>query len=165
MIILFIAFAIGALLGALILVGAKNPVHSALGLVATLISTSALYALLHAPFLAMVQVAIYAGAIMVVFIFVTMLLNVGAAGGSARGPLRVQASAITIAALFAAAIGAVVWRFAPAAIPPTVPDDFGSTADLGTQLLGPLTLPFEAASLLLLVAMVGAIVLAQRGRE
>ena len=165
MIILFIAFAIGALLGALVLVGAKNPVHSALGLVVTLISTSALYALLHAPFLAMVQVAVYAGAIMVVFIFVTMLLNVGAAQGSARGPFRVQAGAVAIAVLFAATIAAVVWRYLPSAVPPRVPDDFGSTADLGAQLLGPLMIPFEAASLLLLVAMVGAIVLAKRGRD
>jgi len=165
MIILFIAFAIGALLGALVLVGAKNPVHSALGLVVTLISTSALYALLHAPFLAMVQIAVYAGAIMVVFIFVTMLLNVGAAEGSARGPLRVQVGAVIIAALFAATIGAVVWRYLRMSPLPVVQDDFGSTANLGAQLLGPLMIPFEAASLLLLVAMVGAIVLAKRGRD
>jgi NADH-quinone oxidoreductase subunit J len=164
MTILWAVFAITALVGAILVVGAKNPVHSALGLVVTLCSTSTLYACLHAPFLAVAQVAVYAGAIMVVFIFVTMLLNVHREEGAACAPFRVQVGAVALAAAFAAIIGYLVWRALPVATPAAVGADFGSTPNIGAQLLGPLGLPFEIASLLLLVAAVGAIILAKWGK-
>jgi NADH-quinone oxidoreductase subunit J len=165
MIILWAVFAISALVGAILVVGARNPVHSALALVVTLCSTSALYACLHAPFLAVAQVAVYAGAIMVVFIFVTMLLNVHRGEAMARAPFRVQIGAVALAAAFAASIGYLVWHALPASAPATVGADFGSTPEIGAQLLGPLALPFEIASLLLLVAAVGAIILAKWGKQ
>ena len=163
MIILFIAFAIGALLGALILVGAKNPVHSALGLVATLISTSALYALLHAPFLAMVQVAIYAGAIMVLFVFAVMVLALGREGERQESQWLRPRMWLGPAALAAVLLGELIYVLASgaAAVAGGTPVVVGPQ-EVGAALFGPYALGAELSSMLLLAGMVAAYHLARR---
>lgn len=165
MIVIWLIIAIIAVGAGIMVVTLDNPVHSALSLVLTLVCIAAMYAMLNASFVAIVQVAVYAGAIMVLFLFVIMLLNLTREEG------RVRAST---PALFAACLFAVVTAGALAtAVGVTTGSGmaypagfnqytFGSPQHIGIVLFGPGLLPFEVTSLLLTVAMVGAILLARR---
>lgn len=153
-----------ALVGAVITVAAKNAVHAALGLVGTLISVAGLFASLNASFLAATQVIVYAGAIMVLFLFVIMLLN-------ANQPISGRDPVPFVREL--AGIGGVVLAGALAVIALTHRDPRplaegaqalrgGGAGPVGEVLLTRFLLPFEAVSILLLVAIVGAVALVQR---
>ena len=164
--VLFFIAAIGALGGALGVVILRNPFYSVLALVAHLVALAVLFLLLHAEFLAAGQVVVYAGAVMVLYVFVVAYI-----GGSDE-PLRPESGALgTFGPLFAAAIavelciaflgtglGAVDSRG------PAVGAGFGSPAEIGALLLQKFLVAFEGASFLLLVAAVGAVVLARRRR-
>jgi NADH-quinone oxidoreductase subunit J len=164
--VLFFVAAFGALGGALGVVILRNPFYSVLALVAHLVALAMLFLLLHAEFLAAGQVVVYAGAVMVLYVFVVAYI-----GGSDE-PLRPEGGALaTFGPLFAAAI-AVELCVALLGTGlesldsrgPDVSAGFGSPAEIGALLLRKFLVPFEAASFLLLVAAVGAVVLARRRR-
>jgi len=152
-----------AILSAAGVVIARMAVHSALFLVATLFCLAVLFLTLGAEFLAVVQVLIYAGAIMVLFLFVITLLNPGREEGPER--LRGQGVLAAILGLVLLVEGALVARFGGLVSLPTTPPSptLGNTQQLALVLFSVYALPFELASVLLLAAIVGAIVLA-RGR-
>ncbi len=159
---MFSGMAIGCALGVIF---HRNPVHCALLLVGVLLALSGLFVLLNAPFIAALQILVYAGAIMVLFLFVVMLLNV-------RGetPLLTRGAAKGFGILFALVVFVeLLWTVLgpagePAGIPEVevVPSDFGSPAAIGRSLYTVWLYPFEITSILLLIAVVGAVVLAKR---
>jgi NADH-quinone oxidoreductase subunit J len=163
--ILFFVAAAGALGGALGVVLLRNPFFSVLALVAHLISLALLFLLLRAEFIAAAQLVVYAGAVMVLYVFVVAYVGgveetVGGEGAIGRvGPLF---AAALLAELCIAIIGSAL----PAidSHGPHVAAGFGSPGAIGKLLLEKFLIPFEAASFLLLVAAVGAVVLAQRRR-
>jgi len=165
-VLLFWSFAGLAVLSALLCITRKNPVASALWLVVTMFQIAALFVLLDAQFLAVLQVLVYAGAIMVLFLFVIMLLNLGRGGASdIRGP-----AGLAVATLLAGALGLqlfIVARTAPAGTPGASQMALAEQAEgmvgvVARPLFTTYLVPFEITSVLLLVAIVGAVVLAKR---
>jgi NADH-quinone oxidoreductase subunit J len=164
--VLFFVAGIGALAGALGVVVLRNPFYSVLALVCHLVALALLFLLLNAEFIAAAQVVVYAGAVMVLYIFVVAYI-----GGSDE-PLRPEGGAISaFGPVFAAAIGVeLTIAFIASGLAaldtrgPDVGAGFGSPEAIGQLLLTRFLVPFEAASYLLLVAAVGAVVLARRRR-
>src|SRR5215208_630194 len=109
--IVFYVFAVAAIASATLCILQRNPVSAALWLVSTMFSLAAIYVLLNAQFIAAIQVLVYAGAIMVLFLFVIMLLNLGHAQSDIRGPSSV-AAAIVIVGLLVIELAAL-WRYTP----------------------------------------------------
>ena len=140
----------------------KNAIHSALYLILNFLCVAFLYVMLDASFLALVQVAVYAGAIMVLFLFVIMLLGAEKLGLSEtlawQKPLAILLGII----LAVEAVYVLFFKAAPAIPAAVLPDGFGSPSSIGTDLFQSYLLPFEVTSVLLLVAMIGAIVLTRR---
>jgi len=161
----FVLLSAVTLASALFLVVLRNAVHGALCLVVTLGCLAVFYLMLGAEFVAVVQVAVYAGAIMVLFLFVLMLLNVqGQEGLLAERPGYQMAGAVIMGALLLAevVVKAPHGAYATAAGPAALPPGFGSPGQVGMLLFSRYLLPFELTSVVLLVAMVGAVVLARR---
>jgi NADH-quinone oxidoreductase subunit J len=164
--VLFFIAAIGALSGAIGVVLLRNPFYSVLSLVIHLISLAALFLLLRAEFVAAAQVVVYAGAVMVLYVFVVAYVgggveSVARSGAALRvlGPLFALAVAIELCvALLGSALKGISGRGAP-----YVPG-FGTPRHIGQLFLTTYLFPFEVASLLLLVSAVGAVVLARRRR-
>jgi NADH:ubiquinone oxidoreductase subunit 6 (subunit J) len=162
--VIFFITAIGAIAGALGVVMLRNPFFAVLALAAHLVSLAGLFLLLRAEFVAFAQVIVYAGAVMVLYVFVVAYVGGGEAlpsGGVLRvlGPLFALALAIVLAiAMLGSALQGIKGHGAP-----FIPG-FGTPAHIGTLLLTKYLFPFEAASILLLVAAVGAVVLARRRR-
>lgn len=153
-----------ALVTAVGMVLARNMVHSALFMVSHFGLTAILYLLLDAPFLAAAQVIVYAGAIMVLFLFVVMLL--GNEEARLDEPIAGQRPVAVVALLvLGASLVAVAARGVPAAAGQAVPSGFGSPQQVGEALYTRWVLPFEIVSLILLVAMVGAVVIAHFRRR
>jgi NADH-quinone oxidoreductase subunit J len=163
----FFAGAIGALGGAIAVIALRNPFYSVLALVVHLVSLAGLFLLLYAEFLAAAQVVVYAGAVMVLYVFVAAY--VGGADEPMWEPIpgqRFLAPVLGLALfveLSVAVIGSGLQGLDTEG--PTVDAGFGSPEAIGKLLLERFLIPFEAASLLLLLAAVGAIVLAARRRE
>ena len=153
----FIALAIVATGAGVLLT--RNAIYAVLFLVANFSLVAVLYLVLGAPFLAMAQVTVYAGAIMVLFLFVIMLL--GAERLPGKEPLKSQRPLALILGgiLLAQTIGFVVWGFLNAAPLPEAPADFATPTQVASLLFTKYALPFEITSVILLVAVVGAIVL------
>ena len=152
---------------AVLVVSTKDTVHSVLFLVLDFLFVAALYVLLGAQFLAAIQVLVYAGGIVVLYLFVVMLVNLkrppeAYEDPNRRGKLGFALSAAVLIELGAiAAIGYV--RPAPALAPPSAALPVtGNTEEVGWLLYTSYLIPFEIASMLLLVAMIGAILLAKR---
>jgi NADH-quinone oxidoreductase subunit J len=162
--LLFILFAGMAIGCAVSMVAQRNPLYGAISLIGVFISLACLYVTLAAPFIAAVQVIVYAGAIMVLVVFVIMLLNVE---DEEQLPLRLRSLvpiAVGLAAiLFAEAAFIIFFVQASPATPTTNISDVGLTSSIGTGLFTTYLLPFEITSILLLMAIVGAITLARRG--
>jgi NADH-quinone oxidoreductase subunit J len=164
--ILFFIAAIGAITGAIGVVAIRNPFYSVLSLVCHLISLAALFLLLRAEFVAAAQVIVYAGAVMVLYVFVVAYVGGGeeplAGGGNALkvfGPLFALALAIELCiAMLGTALKGVDTKGAPYVL------GFGTPAHIGKLFLTTYLFPFEVASLLLLVAAIGAVMLARRRR-
>jgi NADH-quinone oxidoreductase subunit J len=197
-ILLFLLFGASALVTAIMTVLFPNPVRSALFLVLNLFCVAVLYLLLNAYFLAVVQVIVYAGAIMVLFLFVIMLLNLGTPDRSVDKLRWQQPAAVGIALVLTALFGAVIYQSVPAdppaaammmpapnvyapesapnpylteqrmdpnRLPDITPDSMGTAAGIGQSLYNPgqaWLFPFEATSILLLIAVIGSVVLAKR---
>jgi len=159
--ILFIIFAALCLTGAVNLLFQKQPINSALSLIVVMTSLAVLYLLLGAEFLAAAQVIVYAGAIMVLFTFVVMLLNAGreerTLGSRAYRTVGLPAVAAILAVIATSFIK--LQGFGDA----RMDDQITSTADLSTVLFTKLLLPFEVTSVLILVAILGSVALARKG--
>jgi NADH-quinone oxidoreductase subunit J len=170
--LLFYLFGAIAVAASLLVVLGRNPMHSVLLLIVSFAALAGLYIGLDAPFAAVVQIIIYAGAIMVLFLFVVMLLNAhreddapGGMRGLAHGPLRLGAAA---AVVLVAELGWALTRAARgggdllASGPGADPAALQSVRSLGNVLFTDYSLAFEVTSILIIVAMVGAVVLARR---
>ena len=159
--IIFLVLAAVAVLGAVSLILQRHPIHSALSLIVVMVALAGLYLLMGAEFVAAVQIIVYGGAIMVLFVFVIMLLNAGEEERTNFSKLATYAGlplAVAIAGLIAAAIHRSSVSF-PAAGPNGA---LTSTKALSILLLREFVYPIELTSFLVLVAILGAIVLAQR---
>ena len=159
----FLFFAVVAIASGLTVVVARNPIHSALALMVCFVQVAAVFLLLRAPFLAVIQLFVYVGAVIILFLFVIMMLDVRK---EARVPFlkRWVAIAVAIVALLATEMFALLltggqWR-APAYMPRA--GGMTSVRDLSTTLFTEFLLPFEVASVILLVALVGAIILTRK---
>jgi len=158
-VLVFMVVATVAVVSAMVVLLHKNPVIGALFLVTNLVCIAVLYLLLDAQFLAAIQVIVYAGAIMVLILFVIMLLSLkreeGIHAGSAQRFLGALA-ATGFVALIVRGILPISWRVA------SVRSDFGTAEFIGRRLFSQYFYPFEMISLVLLVAMAGAVVLAKK---
>lgn len=160
--ILFYIFAALTLICGFLVVAnpfSRNPVTSAMFLVLTIVSLAGLFVLLHAFFLAAVQVLVYAGAVMVLFLFVIMLLDLKEEERRQFSRFGLATGVIAVGGL-AALMAHTIWTTQPAGA--AVPQLEGSTAPLGKALFTQYLLPFEIVSVLLLVAMVGVILLSKK---
>jgi len=161
MVPLFYLFALLAVIAALSVVLQRTPVYSALSLIVVLCALAVIYLLLGAEFMAAIQVIVYAGAIMVLFVLVIMLLNAGREKPSERSRLA-HWLGVPLVAIFLIEVLAVVWRqFPPGSPSYAAPLDAGPAA-IGTLLFRNYVLPFEVTSILILVAVMGAVVLAKK---
>ena len=166
--VLFYLFAGVAVVASLLVIAQRNPIYSVLFLIASFGALSGLYVLLEAPFVAMIQIIVYAGAIMVLFLFVVMLLNApheDTEEDHVRGRLPAPGRVRAFGALLALAlVGELIWvllgsrrsevTFAGEAV--------SSVGAIGRVLFTDYAFPFEVTSVLILVALVGAVVLARR---
>jgi NADH-quinone oxidoreductase subunit J len=155
------ALALLLVASALVVITNRNPVTSAVALAFNLVAIAGLYMVLDAQFIGLLQVIVYAGAIMVLILFVIMLLNLReeAKAHPAGTIQRVLAPAASL--LFAVVIGRALWSSAPSSFPEKA-EGFGTAAVLGRELFTRFYFPFEAISLLLVVAMIGSVLLAKR---
>ena len=153
-----------AILSALLIVIHPNPMVSVLFLIVNLFSVALFYLILNAQFLAAIQVIVYAGAIMVLFLFVVMLLNLKAEEGLRGGGGPQRYGAIVLGGLFAGLMFHALRNRGPRPYfePGSFDSGFGTARDLGHLLFTRYLFAFEAASLLLIAAMIGAVILAKR---
>lgn len=163
--IFFYIFAAVAVISALCVVTLRNPVHSAFSLIICLVQVAAIFILLRSPFLAVVQVFIYVGAVMVLFLFAVMVLDMGKE--TIREHMHSQTiPAVGIVVLLLALIGWLISRGGITA--PLGPFDEAALAKntevIGKTLFTEYIFPFEVVSLLLLIALVGAVVLVMKER-
>lgn len=159
--ILFIVFAAFCLAGAINLLMQSHPINSALSLIVVMTSLAVLYLLLGAEFLAIAQIIVYAGAIMVLFVFVVMLLNAGREErtlGSRAARVVGFPAVVALLALFATVILHTTGLGVSSASQPIT-----ATTDLSAVLFRDLLLPFEVTSVLILIAILGAVALARLG--
>jgi NADH-quinone oxidoreductase subunit J len=158
----FALFALLALGSSLMVVAHRNPIYSTLSLVLTLFAVAVLFVLLGAPFIATLQLLIYAGAILVLFLFVIMLLNIGRDEGVPGGHRAQLATAIIGGAVFAGMLALVLRQGFTGAANPPLTAELVSLGGLARELFTEYLLPFEIVGLLLLVAVIGATVVARR---
>jgi NADH-quinone oxidoreductase subunit J len=165
--VLFFGAALGTLGGAVGVIALRNPFYGVLALIVHLFSLAVLFLLLSAAFLAAAQVVVYAGAVMVLYVFV--VAYVGGTGESAWEPIPGQRFlALLLGAAIFIELAIAVLASSLLALGTGGPDvkaGFGDPAEIGTLLLEKFLIPFEASSILLLLAAVGAVVLAGRKRE
>jgi NADH-quinone oxidoreductase subunit J len=159
--ILFYILAVLAVAGGLLMVTQKNPLSGAFSLILSLVSLAGLFAMLHAEFVFILQVLVYAGAIMVLIIFTIMLLNLKKEELE-EAPVGWMRTLLTALVCAVAAFGAVrvLGQVAPGTA--TVTPDFGSLETVGRSMLSSFIYPFEIISLILLVAIVGVVLLAKK---
>ncbi len=163
----FFAGAIAALGGAIAVIGLRNPFYSVLALIVHLVALAGLFLLLYAEFVAAAQIVVYAGAVMVLYVFVAAYV------GNVEEPLwepipgqRILAPLVGLALFVELSIAVVGTGLKTLDTEgPTIPAGFGSPAEIGQLMLEKFLIAFEAASLLLLLAAVGAVVLAAKRGE
>ena len=171
----FWIFFASAVVSAAMCILRRNPVSAAMWLVSTMFSLAAIFVLMDAPFLAAIQVLVYAGAVMVLFLFVIMLLNLDVSATDVRGSLSIG-GAVAVTGLLVVELGAL-WVYTPERLaqellpagattfPGAIPAEAMSgniVLDVAKPLFDAYLIPFEATSVLLLAAVVGAVVLAKR---
>ena len=159
--ILFIVFAGLCLAGALNLLLQKHPINSALSLVVVMTSLAVLYLLLGAEFLAAAQIIVYAGAIMVLFTFVIMLLNAGREERTLGSKSAIALGFPAVAAILAVIATVILKAQGLGSV--SLDDGITSTEELSRVLFHELLLPFEVTSVLILIAILGAVALARKG--
>ncbi len=153
-----------AVVSAILTVTRRNPVKSVLFLILNFFCLALLYLTLHAEFLAIIQILVYAGAIMVLFLFVIMLLNLGndETLRERSGPARIVGLSIALVVLVQ--LGMLLFRTEAAPGPP-LPAGFGTAEKFGGSLFREYLVPFEMTSIMLLAALVGVIILAKKKLE
>jgi NADH-quinone oxidoreductase subunit J len=156
----FVPAAALAVAGGVGVVAARQPVHSAIALLIVLAALAVTYLLLAAQFIAALQIIVYAGAIVVLFLFVIMLLHARSGEEGATKLPGQRAAAVLFGALYLAALLAAV--LATARPWPPAPPEFGTAQHVGEALYRTYVLPFELASVVLLVGVVAAVVLGRR---
>lgn len=160
--LVFLALSFFAIAGGIAMLVYKSPIYAALGLLISVLSVAGLFALLSATFLFMVQIIVYAGAIMTLILFILMFLNIGE-DDLPQEPKKYLL--IAMGAIFMIPVNLLVLEGVsklPDADMSIVPEGFGGIKELGMKLYTDWLLPFELISILLLVALVGAVVLAKR---
>lgn len=155
----FIAFV--AVASAVYFVIAKNPLYAILSLIVTFFSIAAFYVLLNAQFLGIVQVIVYAGAIMVLFLYVLMMLNLNAKDESKKHNVNMLLGVISACILFVGMIGAYKGIAQTNAIA-NIDSSIGLTKNLGKLLFNEYVLPFELASILILAGIVGSVLIGKK---
>jgi NADH-quinone oxidoreductase subunit J len=160
--ILFVGLALVAVASAVGLLLSKSAIYAALNLIINFVTVAIFYLTLGGPFIALTQVTVYAGAIMVLFLFVIMLLGAEQLGGGSTLPWQRPLAFVLGGILVFEAIYAFVTRVTGPAAPSQLPEAYGSPASIGALLYSAYLLPFEVISILLLAAMVGAIVLTRK---
>jgi NADH-quinone oxidoreductase subunit J len=163
--VLFVIFGLICVAGAINLLVQRHPINSALSLVVVMASLALIYLLLGAEFVAAIQVIVYAGAIMVLFVFVIMLLNAGAEERSrgSRIALIVGVPGVVILATSVAwLMGQSAGRLGDVSISAS---DFGETHAIARLLFRDFLLPFEVTSVLILIAIMGAVVLGKKDSQ
>lgn len=161
----FAIFALAALLSAVVVVVHRNPVYATMSLVVTLVSTAVLFVLLGSPFLAALQVLLYTGAILVLFLFVIMLLNVGKERPSGGSGGAQNWAAVVLAMLLAGSLIRLFWDAYSGRLAAELTPEFTSLRGISELLFSTYLLPFEIIGLLLLVAVVAASWVARRADD
>lgn len=159
--VVFVPAAAMAVAGGVAVIVARQPVHSAIALLVVLAAMAVTYLLLAAQFIAVLQVIIYAGAIVVLFLFVIMLLHARSGEGPVEKLPRQRGAAAVFAALFLAALLAGSLAAARPLAP--APEGFGTAQQVGEALFVTYLLPFEMASVILMVGIIAAVVVVKRG--
>ncbi len=164
--IIFLGLAAVAIATAVSMLVSRNAIYSAVFLVMNFITIAVLYLLLNAAFIALVQVTVYAGAIMVLFLFVIMLLGAEHVETSRGMPWQLPV-ALIFGLVLVGEFGLMLYTRTDALTETvqSVAEGFGSPASVGSELFRGYLIPFEITSVLLLVAMVGAIVLSRNDRK
>jgi NADH-quinone oxidoreductase subunit J len=168
--IVFYTAATLAVAGAVGVIWFKNPVHAALSLLATFLAVAGLFVLRHAEFIAAVQIVVYAGGVMVLFLFVMMLVNVQTLPREYQYVHRLVPAAVVTGGILAAVLAAGILTSGHAAAAPSAAlvsvegQVMGNTEAVGWMLYRDFLLPFEVVSIVLLVAMIGAIVMGRKDR-
>lgn len=160
--ILFWILTVAALFSAIMVVTSKNPVHSVLWLIATFFAISGHYVLLNAQFLAIVNIIVYAGAIMVLFLFVIMLMNLNNPTHKLKNRVLQLVGGIAAGCLLIVLVAALRNTEISKNIAQTGTGDIGLIKNLGKELFTTFVVPFEIASILFLSAMVGAVVIGKK---
>lgn len=158
---LFFFIALVAVASAVYFVFAKNPLYAILSLIVTFFSIAALYVLLNAQFLGIVQIIVYAGAIMVLFLYVLMMLNLNAKDESKKHNLLKLTGIISAGIIFVGMIGAYK-GVAMTNATTDVDSQIGLTKNLGKLLFNEYVLPFELASILILAGIVGSVLIGKK---
>jgi len=171
--LMFLAFAGIAVVAAFNLILQRNPIYSALSLIVTLCVMAALFLMLNAPFIAVIQIVVYAGAIMVLFVFVIMLLNIREEESKVDRQKYLKWVAPPMFLALLAQVFAVI-RYVDAQAPPiqspntpgvNPADSLGTVESIANAMFTTYVLPFEATSVLILMAIVGSQLLARRERK
>jgi NADH-quinone oxidoreductase subunit J len=160
--VLFVVFAVICVAGAVNLVAQCHPISSALSLIVVMGSLAVLYLLLGAEFVAAIQVIVYAGAIMVLFVFVIMLLNAATEERGHRIKVALGLGVPAVAVLAGILIYALATNNPAARTSVPIGALYGSPAEIGRHLFREFLLPFEITSVLILIAIMGAVLLARR---
>jgi NADH-quinone oxidoreductase subunit J len=166
--LIFYAFSALLIGAAVMVISVRNPVYAALALVLAFFSSAAIWLLLQVEFLAIVLILVYVGAVMVLFLFVVMMLDINVAPLK-EGFIRYLPAGIAVAAVMAGEFLLVLWsrgKFGPEAfpVPEPVPLDYNNTQAIGEWMYTRFLLPFEVAGIILLVAIIAAIALTLRDR-
>ncbi len=156
----FVAFV--AVASAVYFVFAKNPLYSILSLIVTFFSIAALYVLLNAQFLGIVQIIVYAGAIMVLFLYILMMLNLNKEDESKKDSLPKFIGIISVCILFVGMLGAYRGLSGKTTVADNIDHSVGLTKNLGRLLFNEYVLPFELASILILAGIVGAVLIGKK---
>jgi NADH-quinone oxidoreductase subunit J len=156
---IFLVLAAVAVAGAVSLIVQRHPIHSALSLIVVMVALAGLYLLQGAEFVAAVQIIVYAGAIMVLFVFVIMLLN---AGEEERSNVSRMARFVGVPLGVVFLVEVAYWIGRATSHLGSAPAETVSTRDLSTLLFREYVFPFELTSFLILIALLGALVLARR---
>ena len=160
--ILFWLLSVVALFGALMVITSKNPVYSVLWLIVTFFAISGHYILLNAQFLAIVNIIVYAGAIMVLFLFVIMLINLNKESEPARNRWVKMAGAVAGGCLLLVIVAALKNTEFNNRSAEVVSGDIGLIKNLGKELFTTFVVPFELSSILFLSAMVGSVLMGKK---
>jgi NADH-quinone oxidoreductase subunit J len=162
--IIFFLLAALAVIGALSLILQKHPIHSALSLIVVMVALAGLYLLMGAEFVAAVQIIVYGGAIMVLFVLVIMLLNAGEEEHTDVSRLA-KFAGLPLALALTGLLAAAMVHHGGAVQNPQHPDVLANTSDISRMLFTTFVYPFELTSFLILIAIMGALVLAQREKS